>query len=307
MLRFGSRSGLSPFSILTPLVVVVVLVAEAPDFTAGENLANLAGQLVVLLLGALGQLLVALVGGIDLSIGPMVSLTTCILATHDSLILGIGASIVVGLAVGLANGFGVVALEIHPLVMTLSMATFLQGVALVVLPSPVSRISAQLSALATTVVLGLPVALLWCIASASVTFFLLRKTRMGLHIFAVGSSSTNAYLSGVRTGYVTAFPYVFCSLCAVAAGIFLTGRVSSGDATMGGTLALDSVTAIALGSVQLTGGIGSVLGATLGTLTLGLLTNGMNLIGISPFARSALSGALLLLAISLQRRKVIGL
>ena len=90
------------------------------------------------------------------------------------------------------------------------------------------------------------------------------------------------------------------------AGVFLTARVASGDATLGAPYALDSVTAIALGGVQLAGGAGSVAGVVAGVLTLGFMTNGMNLVGISPFIRTAATGVLLLLAIGLQRRKVIG-
>ena len=95
-------------------------------------------------------------------------------------------------------------------------------------------------------------------------------------------------------------------LLIVIAGIFLAGRVSSADATMGAAFALESVTVIALGGVQLAGGVGSVAGVIAGTISLGLMANGMNLVGISPFIRTASTGLLLLAAVSLQPRKAIG-
>jgi ribose transport system permease protein len=95
-------------------------------------------------------------------------------------------------------------------------------------------------------------------------------------------------------------------LSAVVDGIFLTARVGAGDATMGNPYSLDTITAMALGGVQLAGGTGSVLGVVAGVVTLGLMSNGMNLLGVSPFLRAAVTGALLLVAIGLQRREAIG-
>ncbi len=136
---------------------------------------------------------------------------------------------------------------------------------------------------------------------------LLYGSRFGLRIFAIGGNAQSAELSGVRALGPRIVCYLLCSLSGVIAGVYLCGRISSGDPRLGQPFSLDSVTAIALGGVQLSGGVGSVAGAALGTITLGLITNGMNLLGVSPFFRAALTGVLLLGAVSLQRRKVIGI
>jgi ribose transport system permease protein len=136
---------------------------------------------------------------------------------------------------------------------------------------------------------------------------LLHRTRLGLHLFAVGANARSAHLNGVRSTAVVVAAYVVCSLLAAVAGIYLAARVSSGDPTMGASFALESITAVALGGVQLTGGVGSVIGAVTGALSLGLITNGINLLGISPFLRGTLTGVLLLVAVCLQRRRGIGL
>jgi ribose transport system permease protein len=138
-------------------------------------------------------------------------------------------------------------------------------------------------------------------------YLLLHRTRLGLHIFAVGANARSAHLNGVRAVAVVVSAYVVCSLLAVVAGIYLAARVSSGDPAMGAAFGLESVTAVALGGIQLTGGIGSILGVVTGALSLGLITNGINLLGISPFLRGTLTGLLLLAAVCAQRRKVVGL
>jgi ribose transport system permease protein len=135
----------------------------------------------------------------------------------------------------------------------------------------------------------------------------LYKSRFGLRVFAIGANSESAALRGVSALGPRLACYVLCSLCSAIAGVFLTGRISGGDPTLGQLFGLDSVTAIALGGVQLSGGTGSVVGAVLGTITIGLMANGMNLLGVSPFLRAALTGVLLLAAVSLQRRQAIGI
>ena len=216
-------------------------------------------------------------------------------------------ALALGLAVGLVNGCGIAVAGIHPLIMTLSSMTFLQGLALLVLPIPGGGVPPVLLRAAKTTILGMPASLIWCAAAIALLGVLLYRTRLGLHIFAVGANGASARLNGVRSRRVTVAAYVLCSLLAVTAGLYLSGRVSSGDPTMGQAFALDSITAAALGGVRLTGGVGSILGVVTGSLTLGFVTNGINLLGISPFLRLVVTGTLLLVAICSQRRSTIGL
>ena len=221
--------------------------------------------------------------------------------------LGIGLALLLGLLVGVVNGLGVAVAGIHPLIMTLATATFLQGLAYLVLPIPGGEVPASLRSLVNGTLWGVPQPLLWCALCAGAVALLLHHTRLGLHLFAVGAQARSAQLNGVPVVAVTVSAYVACSLLAVVAGIYLAARVASGDPTMGASFGLESVTAVALGGVQLTGGVGSVLGVVTGALSLGLMTNGINLFGISPCLRGALTGVLLLAAVCAQRRKVVGL
>jgi ribose transport system permease protein len=301
------RSGISRYTLGLPILLFAVLALGAPHFLAPQNLANIGGQITALLIVTLGQLVVALIAGIDLSVGSVVSLASCLVATQPDLRWGITLALALGLGVGVVNGLGVALAGIHPLIMTLSTMTFLQGLAYLVLPIPGGQVAPGLGQLANGTLFGLPQALLWCALCAALVAVLLHRTRLGLHLFAVGANARSAHLNGVRSVGVVVAAYVICSLLAVVAGIYLAARVASGDPGMGATFGLESVTAVALGGVQLTGGVGSVLGVVTGALSLGLINNGINLFGISPFLRGAITGALLLAAVCVQRRSVVGL
>lgn len=305
-LQFSKRTGFGPVSVGLPIVMFAALAVTAPDFLTVQNIANINSQITALLLATLGQLLVALVGGIDLSVGSVISLVSAMLATMDPAV-AIPAVVAVGVGVGLVNGVGVAVFGVHPLIMTLASMTFVQGLALLFLPGTGGNVSPWLVSLASDQFAGIPAALLWCLGAVGLVSIILYKTRFGLRLFAIGANSQNTALSGVRVIIPQISCYVMCSLSGVLASIYLTGRVASGDPRLGLPFGIDTVTAIALGGVQLTGGIGSVAGAVLGTMTLGLMTNGMNFLGVSPFFRTAITGMLLLAAVSLQRRKAIGI
>ena len=301
------RSGISRYTLGLPVLLFALLALAAPNFLLPQNLANISGQIAALLIVSLGQLLVALVAGIDLSVGSVMSLAGCLVATQPDAVTGIALALALGLVVGVVNGLGVAVAGIHPLIMTLATTTFLQGLAYLLLPIPGGEVAPALREAANGSLWGLPQPLLWCALCAALVYALLHRSRLGLHWFAVGAQPRSAQLNGVRVVAVVVAAYVVCSLLAVVAGIYLAARVASGDPTMGASFGLDSVTAVALGGVQLTGGVGSILGVVTGALSLGLITNGINLFGISPFLRGALTGALLLAAVCSQRRKVVGL
>jgi len=301
------RSGIRRTTLALPVVLFALLALAAPGFLAPQNLANIVGQITALLIVSLGQMLVALVAGIDLSVGSVMSLAGSLVATRADPLQGIGLALLLGLLVGVVNGLGVAVAGVHPLIMTLATATFLQGLAYLVLPIPGGQVPASLRDMVSGTAWGMPQPLLWCATCAAAVGLMLHHTRLGLHLFAVGAQARSAQLNGVPVVAVTVTAYVACSLLAVVAGIYLAARVASGDPAMGGNFGLESVTAVALGGVQLTGGVGSVLGVLTGALSLGLITNGINLFGISPFLRGALTGVLLLAAVCAQRRTVVGL
>ncbi|MBU0789156.1 MAG: ABC transporter permease [Acidovorax sp.] len=302
-----ARTGLTRYTLGLPFALVLLLAATQADFRSTQNLLNFSGQIGALLIVSVGQLFVTLVAGIDLSVGSVMSLASAFAATQSDPLVAVALATALGVAVGMLNGMGVAMAGVHPLVMTLSTATFLQGLAYVVLPIPGGTIAPAMAAAATGQVGAIPAPLLWCAAAALAASVVLRRTRFGAHLFAVGGHPRSAYLNGVCVKAVVVGAYVWCSVAAAWAGLFLAARVAAGDPTLGASYALESVAAVALGGVQLTGGVGSVAGVVAGVLSLGLMTNGLNLFGVSPFMRGVLTGVLLLAAVSLQRRRIVGM
>lgn len=300
-----SRSGIGIITVALPLTMFVILSFTASSFFTAQNLGNVGNQITALLIVSLGQLIVAISGGVDLSVGSMLSLTSAIIVTFDPALV-LPLAIAAGCVLGVVNGIGVAIFGVHPLVMTLATATFVQGLTLLVSPVPGGIVAPAIEALAHGRLFGLQPSLFWCAGAILLCWLLLSRSAFGLRLYALGANPRNASLNGVKVVGPIITCYVLCSLSAVAAGIFLTARVSTGDPTIGAAFGLDSITAIALGGVQLSGGVGSVPGVILGVVTLGLATNGMNLLGVSPFLRMAATGLLLLGAVSLQRRKTIG-
>jgi len=302
-----ARTGLTRYTVGLPLLLAVLLALSAADFRQPQNLVNFGGQVAALLIASLGQMCVTLVAGIDLSVGSVMSLASCLLVSQADPVLAVAMALAMGTLVGAVNGLGVAVAGVHPLVMTLSTATFLQGLCHAVLPIPGGQVPPSLVAAATGQVAGVPLPFVWCAVAIAALGALTTRTRFGLHLFAAGSHPRSAHLNGVRVRAVTVSAYVLCGVMAATAGVFLAARVATGDPNLGASFPLESVAAVALGGVQLTGGIGSVAGVVAGTLSLGLLTNGLNVFGVSPFLRGVLTGALLLAAVSVQRRRHVGL
>ena len=304
----NSRTGISAVTLGIPATLIVVLAIATPHFFLSlQNLTNLVNQMTTLLIVALGQLLVAIVAGLDLSVGSVISVTTCIVSSDLSPALSIPLVFALGAFVGLVNGYGVVGFGIHPIIMTLSTMTFLQGLAYLIRAVPGGTIPPVLTTLASGATLGVPHALVWSAIAFVAVAALLYRTRFGLHLFAVGGQPESARLNGVPARRVAITAYVLCSVLAVFAGLFVAARTASGDPAVGVSFGLDSVTAIALGGAQLSGGVGSALGALTGTLSLALVSNGLNLLDVSAFLQSALKGVLLIVAICAQRRTAVGL
>lgn len=204
------RSGISRYTVSVPVLLFAALALAAPNFLDGQNLSNLSGQMTALLLVTLGQLAVCLVAGIDLSVGSVVSLASCIAAPQSDPLVLILLALALALGVGLVNGCGVALAGIHPLIMTLSSMTFLQGLAPLVLAIPGGGVPPFLLRVAKATILDMPASLIWCAAAMTLLAVLLHRTWLGLHVFAVDANESSARLSGVRSRRVTVI-----SLCAV--------------------------------------------------------------------------------------------
>ena len=307
--RVFIRVGVLPFFLV---IAVVVFTALSSKFLTGQNLMNVARQSVYLVLVSLGQMLVLISGGFDLSVGTAIALTSVVSALGmvsmaavfpDAIWLAIALGALMGfgaaLMIGLINGVGVAYFEVSPFIMTLGVSSVGAGLALFLTGGvPVSGLP---FAFGDTFGFGrwwgVPVPVIVAVIVIVLMWVLMTRTRLGTQIYAVGGNIKAAHLSAINTRRSLMLTYMICSFIAALTGLLLTARVESGEANLGGTIALESIAACVIAGVSLRGGIGRVENVVLGAFFIVLVQNGMNLAQVSSYMQMVLLGALLILAV----------
>jgi ribose transport system permease protein len=302
------RLGVLPF-LLAIAVVVFTLLSDR--FLSPGNIVSLLRQSVYLVLVALGQMLALITGGFDLSVGTTLAVTSVVSATvmsllagqmhvapFDAIALGSCAGIAAGGAIGLLNGIGVAYLDVSPFIVTLATQSIGFGFALFLTGGvPVSGLPAALGdVFGFGNVAGVPVPILIMLVCIVVFATLLDRTRIGSYLYAVGGNVKAAALSGIDTARVYLLAYLLCAVVASIAGLLLTARTGSGEATIGGTVALQSIAACIIAGVSLRGGIGRVENVVLGAIFIGLVQNGMDLAAVGSYLQMVVLGLLLVIA-----------
>lgn len=307
-----NRQGLWIVPLLITIVFSIALIVQTDQFLNRENLFNLIAQAMPLIITAVGQLFVILVGGLDLSVGSLISFTTAILALDAPGYITIPAVFLLAALLGLTNGIVITRLNVHPIIATLAMQYIVLGAARILRPVSGGTIPDVVIRSVSGSFLGIPMPIFWGICVALVAWKLLYGSRFGLHLFAIGGGISSGVEDATRNFGVAdkrnvVLSYVACSCFAALAGVFLAGRIVSGDPNVGLLFELDAITAVAIGGTQLSGGVGSLQGTIIGALVLALLSNGMNLVNVSPFIQTAIKGGILLLVVGFQTRKKMGL
>jgi ribose transport system permease protein len=250
---------------------------------------------------ALGQSLVVLTGGIDLSVGGVMSLCIAITAsTVDG--PGVGAFgwvlaiLALGAACGAVNGLIVARARIAPILTTLATLSVFSGLALRVLPVPGGSVSTQVRTVLTNP--NQPTGLLW-LALAVGCWLVLRRTRFGMRVFAVGSDERSAVAVGVPAAWVKVGVYTLSGLCSAMAAVFFVSTTTAGDANAGQPFILTSIAAVVVGGIAFSGGRGSALGAVAGAFALTLVIDVLFFAGIDPLYQSLFQGLFLVVAVLL--------
>jgi ribose/xylose/arabinose/galactoside ABC-type transport system permease subunit len=275
-----------------------------PNFATAQNADAVLRLVSVLGIVSLGQTFVILTAGIDLSVGMLMGLVTVlsngIMAGDPGLIpLVTVLAVVIGAVVGLANGAGVVLFRVQPLIVTLAMLSVLQGIIFLYTDRTVGVAPPEFRALAYGSIGPVPTPVVLLVALTAVSWVVLRQTPLGRYIYAVGSDAQSARRAGIGVGRVTAAAYVICGLLAGIAGLVLAARLGSGYTGAGAGFELDSIVAVVLGGTALSGGRGGVLGTIAGVLLLALVSNMLNLLGVSPFVQRVVSGVIIIAAIAI--------
>ncbi len=310
--RKESRQGLWLLPLLVAVAMAVWLSLQTSQFARTENLLNVVAQAMPLVIAAIGQLVVILIGGLDLSVGSVISFTTAMLALDAPGVVTLPAVFLLASLIGLVNGLAVTRFRVHPIIATLSTQYIVLGITRVLRPVSGGSVPDAVIAAVSGSFLGVPGPVFWGIALVILAWRLLYGSRFGLHLFAIGGgvaagATDAAHNFGVADKRNVVLAYVTCSCFAALAGVFLAGRIVSGDPNVGLLFELDTITAVALGGTQLSGGTGSLHGTVIGAIVLALLSNGMNLSNVSPFVQTAIKGVLLLAVVGLQSRKKMGL
>ncbi|WP_119390911.1 ABC transporter permease [Taklimakanibacter lacteus] len=310
--RWRAASLLRNRAFLTVLIVALVWIVAAfakPGFGSYGHLRYLLELAAVIGLVAIGQTYVVIAGGIDLSVGAIVTVSAVgvplvALSGDSSGAFAVIAILAAATGIGLLNGLGVAYLRIHPMIMTLAMATFLQGVLILIAGG--TAISAQnplLAWLGNARIIGIPAGvILWTIVSAA-ALAVLHATPFGARLFALGANPLASALSGVNVQRTTMAVYAVSGLTAGLAGVLVLGMNGQGYVGIGDPYLLASIAAVVLGGTSILGGSGSYAGTIPGAILLVTITALITVVNASAGWRSILFGSLILLLLLLSGRE----
>ncbi len=296
------------FAAFLLLFAFFAIVLGDDGFTSETNLLNIVRQTAPVTVMAVAVVFVLSVGEIDLSLGSVVALsalvTAKVLQTED-IALAVGAGLGVGLCVGAMNGFFVTVLRLPSFLVTLASLGIVAGLARTITDLQAVAVANDsfVNVFGSGDVGPIPGLAFWALGAVVLGQFAFRHTRFGAHVVATGDSASAARVAGIRVDRIRFAVLVLSGASAALAGVLYTGRLQGATYTLGEQDLLIVIAAVVIGGTRLFGGQGSVVGALLGSLILGTLTNGLILWGFSSSEQLIAQGALLLIAISLTLRE----
>jgi ribose transport system permease protein len=289
----------------------VLLAFSTSSFWTYGNITNLLRQGAMTAILAIGETFVIITGGIDLSVGAVVGFTSVIIAwllTHGYPIWGaLIITLAFGLVIGVFHGFGITKLGLPPFIMTLATLTALRGIGLLITNgSTISITNTDFTGFSRGDFLGVP-NLFWMVVVVAVPgYIFLHHSRFGRYLFAIGSNTEAARLSGVNTVRMIYIAYILSALCAAFVGILLAARIGIGNATQAEGWELQAIASSVIGGTSLFGAIGSVHGPLLGSFILTTINNGANLLNVNSFWQRVITGVLIIVIVyfdGLRRRR----
>ena len=285
-------------------VMGVALTIWTPGFFTAANLTNVALQVAVLTIVALGMTLVILTEGIDLSLGPVLGLCGVVAAVMIvagyPFALAAAAAILIGMAFGALNGTLIAVAGMPPFIVTLGTFGIAQSAATVLTRGDsVVNLPSYFRLFNDGVFIGVPVPLWSTLAAFVVTWALLYHTKFGRYVFAIGGNRTALVLSGSRVNAYHVAVYVFAGLLAAVASFIMTARMNAAHPTIGVGIEFDAIAAVILGGTSFEKGRGGIAGTVIGALAVGVLRNGLNLVGVSTEWQVAVVGIVIIVAVGL--------
>jgi ribose/xylose/arabinose/galactoside ABC-type transport system permease subunit len=285
------------------LVVLSAFFAlQSPAFLTGGNLLNVGQQSAAVALAAWGMTLVIISAGIDLSVGSVAAFASVVgvdLMVKHGTATGVAAMILMAIAMGAFNGVVIAKLRIPPFIATLAMMSIARGAALTYTGAvPVFGLESKFIAwLGNGSVLGIPANVIVALLGFILTYVLLTRTRFGVYTYAMGSNEIATRWAGIAVDRYKILIYTYAGLMWGLTALVLTSRVNSGQPLLASGLELQAIAAVCIGGTSLMGGVGTLTGTLWGVILIGVLNNGLNLLGISSLVQRIIIGFTILLAV----------
>lgn len=308
--RFVSAVGVQNISLIIAIAFVVAVIGiQNPLFFTVPNLRVIGTAIAIVGLLAVVQTIVIILGALDISVGSIAGLTSVtsamIFTSTSSAAVGVLGAIAIGVLCGLVNGCIIVFGRVNPVIATLATLAAFKGVAQLISDGRAQGYTGAepfFVFLARGTVLGIPTLILVLVLVAVLAHVVLRYTTIGRNIYAVGGNNIASRLGGININRYIIGVYMVTGAVAAIAGILITARTGSGQPISGSEgLELQAITAAALGGAALKGGKGAIAGTILAVILLGVLTNGMTLLGVNTFWQNVAQGVLLIVAVIIQQ------
>ena len=287
------------------LVVTFIVIAALNDsFVDPNNLKNLLRQVSINALISFGMTFVILTGGIDLSVGSLLALSSALMGSlivsGMNPMLAILAACFIGMGLGAVNGLVIAYGKVAPFIATLATMTIYRGLTLVYTNgNPISGLSddTMFHDFGQGFFMGLPVPAIIMLLAFAVSWFILRKTPLGRKIYAVGGNESCARLSGINVKAIKLIVYTFSGFCCGIAALLLTSRLDSAVPTNAEGYEMNAIAAVVIGGTSMSGGEGSLIGTVIGTMLIGVIANGMNLLLIPTGPQRMVTGSIIVIAV----------
>lgn len=295
--------------IIAIIIACIYLSFASKAFLTPQNLYNITRNFTFTAIIALGMTFVIITGGIDLSVGSVLCLCSMVLAVtmHAgwSIEFGILFALLSGVGVGLFNGYLIAFLRFPPFVVTLGMLSVARSVAMIVSSNQTlfqfGPDHDKLLAVGGGATFGIANPVLYTLILALIVGFVLRFTRFGRYVFAIGGNEHAATLAGIPVRGVKVAVYVVSSVAAAIAGIVQTGWLGAVTTNIGSGMELQVIAAAVIGGASLVGGAGTAIGALVGAALLEIIRNSLGLLGINAFWQGTFIGSAILIAVAFER------
>lgn len=294
------------FGVLVVFVLLFAVSCMLSDrFLQTSNLFNILRQISMFGILSVGMTFVIVSGGIDLSVGSIIALVCVITANmvnDHGIIPAILVALLVGALVGLINGVGIAYGKLQPFIMTLGTMYMASGAASIYTNGTPISIKGNFSKIGNSMLFNtIPLPAIYFIVILIAAYLVMRNTRFGRHVYSIGSNKEATRLAGVDVKKVTLSVYILSGVLAAVTGIIFVAQMASGSPVAGEGYEMNAITAAVVGGTSMSGGKGNLLGTFLGAVIMGILSNIMNLCGVSSYWQTVLTGLILVVAILVRK------